>query len=88
MAGVAGEAEVAEPVAAVRLGGGLSHLLHGGEEQGQHDGYDRDNDDQLDQGDAPRHPPPGVQHDCLVPGQTAEWVEHRLTDWRESRTVR
>ncbi len=45
------EGELAEPVLAVRPGGGRPHLLDGHQQQADEDGDDGDDDQQLDQGE-------------------------------------
>ena len=41
-----------EVVGALGAGGGLAHLLHGGDQQADQDGDDRNHDQQLDQGES------------------------------------
>jgi hypothetical protein len=48
-----GQADLVEIVGALALAGGLAHRPDGGQEQGHQDADDRDDHQQLDQGEAP-----------------------------------
>jgi hypothetical protein len=47
------QGELLEVVLALGAGGGLAHLLHGGQEQADEEGDDGDHHQQLDQREAP-----------------------------------
>jgi hypothetical protein len=49
---VGGQAELLEVIGALRSRRGLAHLLHGGQEQRDQDGDDRDHHQQLDEREA------------------------------------
>jgi hypothetical protein len=52
---VQGQAELLEPVLAIRPGGGLAHLLDRRDQEGDQDGDDGDDDQKLDEREARMH---------------------------------